>query len=190
MNNPVKLVLVKDIVDKQYRKGRFNRMDMVMRLLCLDAYFREGMKAKEWKWYRRMQHVRITKIRHIRPDKFPIGFERKRVLQFRAVINSFKEKGYDPTVKGIRLDKDMELVNGSHRLACCIYFGIEKIPVQWPPNSTKARRGYSLKWFHRHGFPLKLIKRLEERKVNMLKGLGLKDRSKGDYFKKICGAHK
>jgi len=167
------------VVDKQYRKGRFNRMDMVMRLVVMEN------GGDWWKIYRKMQFVRIAKIREIRKDKFPPGFEKRRVVQFKALIESMKEKGYDPEVKGIRLAKNMELANGSHRLACCIHFGIEKILVKWPCDSTLPRRGYSLKWFHKHGFPLFVIKALEDRRVKMLKELGLKDRTTNDYYAKI-----
>ena len=172
------MVSVAEIVDKQYRKGRFNRMDMIMRLMCAER------GDKWWKKYRRMQHVRVNKIRKIRPSKWPRGFEKKREKDFRELIESFREKGYDMSVKGIRLDKDMELVNGSHRLACCILFGIEEIPVQWPPDSTKVRRHYSLKWFRRAGFGEGTLRDLEARRKKLLKDLGLKDRTTNEYFSK------
>jgi len=178
-----KLLPVKDIVDKQWRKGRFNRMDMIMRLLCVDEYYANGKKpGRMFKWYRKMQHIRITKIRHIRPDKFPHGFEQRRVRQFIALIESFEKKGYDMSVKGIRLDKDWELANGSHRMAMCIHFKIPEIPVRWPCDSTKVRRGYSVKWFSKKGFPKELIQKLEEKRVEVFNMLELKDRTTNNYI--------
>lgn len=176
----IKMIPVKEVVDAQYRKGRFNRMDMLMRLVCA-----ERDDPKWWRKYRKMQHIRVIKLRKMRPEKWPKGFEKRRVKLFKALLESFKEKGYDMSVKGIRLDKDLELANGSHRLACCILNGIEEIPVQWPSISTKVRRGYSLKWFHKHGFSKGTIKALEERRIQMLNDLGLKDRTTDDYYAKI-----
>lgn len=177
-----KMMSVAEIVDKQYRKGRFNRMDMVMRLLCIDEYYENERKpGKMFKIYRKMQHSRILKIRHIRPDKFPKGFEQKRARQFVELIKSFEEKGYDMNAKAIRLDKDFELANGSHRMAMCIHFGIPEIPIKWPSDSTKPRRGYSLKWFTKRGFSPDIIHKLDARRKKMLNDLGLKDRETNSY---------
>ena len=81
------------------------------------------------------------------------------------------------SVKGIRLDKDLELANGSHRLAMCIHFNIPEIPVKWPCDSTKPKRGYSIKWFKKKGFPQKVLHALEMRRVKLVKDLNLKDRT-------------
>lgn len=173
------MIPVRDIVDAQYRKGRFNRMDMIMRLVCAELD-----DPKWWRKYRRMQHVRVNKIRKIRPSKWPRGFEKRREKDFKALLVSFAEKGYDMSVKGIRCDSDMELCNGSHRLACCILNGIEEIPVQFPMDSTKVRRHYSLKWFRRAGFGEGTLRALEARRKKLLKDLGLKDRTTNEYFSK------
>lgn len=177
----MKLISVAKVVDSQYRNGKFNRMDMIMRLLCAE----EG--GKWWKQYRKMQHIRINKIRKIRPNKWPSGYEKRRVKDFLALLESFAEKGYDMSVKGIRLDRDLEIVNGSHRLACCILNGISEIPVQWPPESTKVRRPYALKWFKKHGFSKRVLGGLEARRRKLLKDLGLKDRTTDEYFENNIG---
>lgn len=159
------------IVDHQYRKGRFNRMDMIMRLMCIEK------GGPWWRQYRKMQHIRINKMRHMKPEKWPAGFEKKRVKTFKELVESMREKGYDPNVKAIRLDKDYEIVNGSHRLATAIHLGIEKVPIKWPSVSKKAGRGYSIKWFYRHQFSEKICRALEAKRLEVLKRLGLKDRT-------------
>jgi len=154
------------------------RADSTVWIMCAE----EG--GKWWRKYRRMQHVRVNKLRRIRPSKWPKGFEKKREKDFRALIESFREKGYDMSVKGIRLDKDMELCNGSHRLACCILYGIEEIPVQFPMDSTKVRRHYATKWFRRAGFGEGTLRDLEARRKKLIEDLGLKDRTTNEYFSK------
>lgn len=179
-----KLMPVKTIVDKQYRKGRYNRMDMIVRLMCIEEYEKtKHTKGYWWKFYKKMQQIRIRKIATVNKSKFYPGFPKRRIKDFVATIESFREKGYDLSQKSIRCDKNLELANGSHRLALCIHFGIPEIPIKWPSDSTTPRRGYSLKWFYKHNFKLKDLKELDKKRAETIKKLGLKDRETNNYIK-------
>lgn len=47
---------------------------------------------------------------------------------FEKLINSFLESGYNPSSK-LTVDKDFHLLNGTHRLAMCLYLGVETVNI-------------------------------------------------------------
>lgn len=167
---------VKEILSKQYRKHRFNRLDIFVRYMCLEEYEEtKNTKGYWWQFYKKMQRVRIRKIAHLNRAKFVPGFPKKRIKEFVSIIESFREKGYDWNEKSIRCDKNLELANGSHRIALCLWFGIEEIPIKWPSDSTTPRRGYSGKWFIKSGFRRRDVIKLNEKRKEVFKKIGLKD---------------
>ena len=50
------------------------------------------------------------------------------IAAFRKVADSIRAVGYDMSSPPIPVDDSLELLNGSHRLACCVAFGL-KCPV-------------------------------------------------------------
>ena len=79
------------------------------------------------------------------------GFDRNIANQnFINLIDSFKKNGYNPSSRLV-VDKDQNLWNGTHRLAMCIYLGINhvnvlerkrkcdfKMPVDWLRNQLST----------------------------------------------------
>lgn len=155
-----KIMDVREVLLHQYRKGRFNRLDTFVRYGCVV----EG--GKWWKVYKKMQYAR-----NLMSAK-GVG---RRIAEFERLIKSMKRDGFRTDLKGIRLDDDLELVNGSHRLAVALALGIDKVAVTWPPRWKKVRRGYSEKWFRKNGFSKSRIAKIDVLRLRVYKELGIED---------------
>lgn len=114
----------------------FMRYDMIVRLLAVENYF--GKNDYGFAFYRRMQASRKN-------EEWVDPAEKR----FRNLIKSYEEKGYDSNSK-IILDKNLHLIDGSHRMAMAMYYGIPRI-------SASIRRQaynifYGIEWFRINGF--------------------------------------
>lgn len=168
----IKPVSVKDIIDRQYRKGRYNREDIFVRYMCIEEYYNGGSRA--WKTYKKMQYKR---------NLFSEKYARRRLREFHALIESISKDGFRMDIKGIRLDKNWELSNGSHRLATCLYFGIDTIGIKYPCDSSTVMKGYSLKWLHKEAsFSEGTCRRIKAKRLEVFEKLGLKNRETNPYY--------
>lgn len=114
----------------------FMRYDMIVRLLAVENYF--GENDFGFDLYRRMQGARINK-----------NWVEPAVKRFRMLIQSYEKNGYDEK-SSIILDQDLHLVDGSHRMAMAMYYGIQNITVSVRPK--KYNIFYGIEWFHVNGF--------------------------------------
>ncbi len=114
----------------------FMRYDMIVRLLAVENYF--GKNDYGFNFYRRMQASRKTRA-WVNPAE----------ERFRNLIKSYKERGYDSNSR-IILDKNLHLVDGSHRMAMAMYYGLPRI------SASILRQGYNIfygiEWFRINGF--------------------------------------
>ena len=114
----------------------FLRYDMIVRLLAVEDFF--GMNNFGFDFYRRMQAARNDK-EWVDPA----------VERFKALILSYQKNGYDDKSM-IKLDKNLHLVDGSHRMAMAMYYGIPYI------NASICRQAYDIfygiEWFRINGF--------------------------------------
>ena len=88
--------------------------------------------------------------------------------EFISLIQSFEKNGFDDNYP-ILLNKNFELVDGGHRLACCLYFGIDKIKVSTNEKVFNlAMRDYSFKWFQDNNLSwlISIIKEKQEVVLN------------------------
>ena len=143
-------VPTKDFLAKQIYKDKFNRMDVVARYLAIEDHF--GKNNIGWKIYKKMQTIRM--------NENPKG-ARERIGMFIDLINSVKENGYLYN-KPIRAKDDFMLVNGAHRLAAALYFGVEEVLV-WKDDSTKKKPVFNLKWFRKNRFKPRYIDAIEQK---------------------------
>ena len=100
---------LKEIIYQQNRIDGYNRLDIFVRLLAIENEY--GINSYGWDLYRKMQSKRCS--------DGGLSVE-ERVKIFKDLIRSWDEKGYDKSSK-IRLDVDLMLEDGSHRLALAIY---------------------------------------------------------------------
>lgn len=114
----------------------FNRYDMIVRLLAVECYF--GKNNYGFDFYRRMQAARINK-EWVEPA----------VERFRSLIQSYDKNGYDERSR-ILLDKNLHLVDGSHRMAMAMYYNIPRINASVHPKAFDIF--YGIEWFKVNGF--------------------------------------
>lgn len=117
----------------------FMRYDMIVRLLAVENHF--GENDFGFDLYRRMQGARINK-----------NWVEPAVNRFRKLIQSYEKNGYD-NKSSIVLDQDLHLVDGSHRMALAMYYGIPNITVSVRPQSYNIF--YGIEWFLVNGFSCK-----------------------------------
>lgn len=121
-----------EIIDNQHIPY-FNRYDIVVRYMAIEHYY--GLNDFGLDLYRAMQIYR-TGVADVEG--------------FKSLVCSFERNGYlenNPIV----LFKGGTLRDGSHRLACALYFGVKDIPVV----RLKRFKGvnYSIGWFRKHKLP-------------------------------------
>lgn len=112
-----------------------NRLDVIVRYLYID--YRNGNNSFGGKLYEKMQKLRL-------PKQFKEGIYEKK---FNDLIDSFCKFGFSPEYP-LLLSKDMKLVDGSHRLACSIYYGNPNLMI--PHKTENKTANYDLSWFEKN----------------------------------------
>ena len=123
-------------------------IDIIVRYLYVKAYVENKNYNKYRKLYEKMQNRRIGYCD---------------VTVFDEIIESFKKHGYLKKYP-IPINKKGKMLNGSHRLSCCLYFNINPYVVEF----DEADHLYDLKWFKESGFSESEITEIIETK-NQLK---------------------
>ena len=154
---------VVDIINRQQSLGKFNRMDIFARYLAIEHYY--GKNDIGWPLYMKMQSIRMK-------DN-PGGAQDKK-NQFIELIKSVETEGYK-NIKPIRINRKGKLLNGSHRLATCLYFGVEEV-LTWVDNYSKKKVHFNIKWFRKKKFKGKIITQVEK------KAIELSERCKGSWL--------
>ncbi len=131
----------------------FNRMDIVVRYLAIECYFKKNDFGFDL--YRKMQAERIGN-----------GYEIVAEKKFKDLITSYEQNGYDRSSE-IVLDCNLMLVDGSHRLALALYYGIETISCKIRSSASNIR--YDITWFIEHGFSMREVRIIEEKCKELLK---------------------
>jgi len=140
------------LLHNQYLGEVFSRYDIILRYLTI-ANFMEGDTS--FNNYKFMQNERV-------------GFSLPE--NFITLIDSFKNNGFKMKYP-IPIDSKGHLLDGAHRLACALYFDIEKVPVQIEQWSSSIKFGFE--WFERKGFEEEFLSVLEKtkREIFLKKGL-------------------
>lgn len=125
----------------------FLRYDMIVRLLAVECYF--GKNDYGFDFYKRMQVGRTGK-----------EWAEKAVGIFKELIRSFEINGYDSKSE-ILLDKNLHLIDGSHRMALAMYNHIDRINAKVVVQEMDVF--YSIEWFYVHGFTKEECKILHDK---------------------------
>jgi hypothetical protein len=126
----------------QYRGNEFNAVDAVVRYGAIDDYLHGRDEAVAL--YKKMQWLR---------GKY------KTWDTFVKLIENFKEKRFDHEFP-IETDTYGTLFDGSHRLACSLYFDLPLIPVLCVKEHFD--RDYRYEWFERIGFTSEELERVRQ----------------------------
>lgn len=138
---------VNELFMQQYRNGRYNRMDIVVRYLAIENY--HGINDYGFDLYCRMQARRMSE------DYVNIAVNR-----FQELIVSWERDGYREGSE-IECDRNLHLIDGSHRIAMGLYYGLEKLSCKI--DSYEDDIEYGLDWFIEHGFEQNEIRLIAEK---------------------------
>lgn len=116
----------------QYKEGLFNRYDIVVRLLAIEEYY--GKNNYGFSLYEKMQSRRAQDG----------SYGRISMQRFRKLIQSYEKNGYEEDSELI-IDERLHLVDGSHRLALAIYFGVARLTVRIVKREDEIF--YGREWF-------------------------------------------
>ena len=117
---------------QQYNTDKtFNRYDIIVRLLAIENYYNENNFG--WALYKKMQNFRIKD-----------GYSELSVENFIKLIQSWEKYGYDIESK-ITVNKNIELLDGSHRLALALYYKTKELAVK--VENTDNKPLYGIDWF-------------------------------------------
>lgn len=152
-----KNVDVVDVVQKNMVEDRWIRMDIIVRYLAIEAYY--GKNDYGWELYEKMQDRRVAE-----------GYSKEAVQKFRALIESIEKRRYDVS-SYITVDREFNLIDGSHRLALSLYYGIKEIPAL--VIDIKEVTGYSIDWFVENGFDEDEIAKICKKKNEVAEAYGL-----------------
>ena len=127
---------VADIILNNSCYGELLRCDIIVRYLAIEEYY--GLNEYGFAMYKKMQTARLDKKR-----------AEDAVRKFKELIRSYDENGYDKNSR-IILDRNLKLIDGSHRLALALYHGISDINAQIINIVEDIE--YSIDWFISNGF--------------------------------------
>jgi len=134
---------------------------MIVRLLAIENYY--GKNNYGWKLYEKMQDARNG-----------AGFSIEASKRFKELIKSFEENGYDKS-SCILTDSSIKLLDGSHRLAAAVYYGIQDVNIEINPINHNP--DYKIEWFIENDFSkaeLELItNRFNELKNSIFKNVSI-----------------
>jgi len=159
-------ILVKNIINSQFKGGKFLRYDLVVIYLFIKNFYKKGKpKSFRYKPYDLIYKAKEVSKKHIK----------KEYSKFFSLISSFEEKGYDKEFP-ITMNKRHYICSGSHRIVLSIWFGIKEVPVVFNERCRDRKRRHSSAWMRKNGFE-KYFSQLKKTKKIILKRVGVNDTS-------------
>ncbi len=128
---------------KNSMKDNLYNAHLLVRYIAIERFYNRD--DSWWKVYNEMQRKRVAMIPIIPREKA------ENEEAFKKLIMSFEKDGFIKDYP-ILVNKDLRLVDGSHRLALALYFKIEKVPITITKEYFDLDPEYSLDWFKEHGF--------------------------------------
>ncbi len=124
-------------------------IDIIVKYLYVKSYTQKKSLNKYEKMYQKMQMNRIGSCN---------------IKEFNKIIDSFEKEGFKKEYP-IPINRNKQLLNGSHRLACSLYFNINPYVVE----IDKEDHEYNIKWFKENGFSNDEIEEIIETKEELVK---------------------
>lgn len=148
---------LQDLLAMQQMNGELLRLDIIVRYLAIKDYYGRQMNGiSGFELYKKMQDTRIEK-----------GYSVDAEDKFRKLIASYENHGYDEKSRVI-VDKNLHIIDGSHRVAMGLYHEMDCISVLIL-NVEYSVKDYSIDWFYQNGFTdeeMDLIKQASEEVVS------------------------
>ena len=145
-------VSIADLLSCNSKNATF-RYDIVVRYLAVSEFHKGSDRG--FLLYEKMQDRRMGD-----------GFSKGAVKRFKALIRSYDEKGYDRD-SYILVDRNLGLIDGSHRMAMALYYGYQNINVLIVDSDHPVE--YSIDWFVENGFTTEEIRWIVETGAELLR---------------------
>lgn len=126
--------------------GNFSRLDIIVRLLAAEDYYTDN--GYGFCLYRKMQNLRVK-------QGYAVNAERR----YRALMESVDKNGYDRESE-IIVDKNLHLLDGSHRIALAIYHEVPCVKIRILNREKEVQ--YGIEWFSQN-FSMDECKILEDK---------------------------
>lgn len=144
--------------------GEFNRVDVVVRAMYVDAKITNSPDIKAYGGlYCKMQRKRIRGLRKKTYQQLISKFDR--LIESIQAHGLGREK-FAKLKFFVCLGRDsLILRDGSHRLAVAVALGIDIVPVSFKCKRKPKRAGqggYGLRWFKRRGFTKEEMRLIEQ----------------------------
>ena len=111
---------LKELVNKVLFVGdKCIRHDVIVRLIAVECYMRTGETGELYEKLQKRRMATLAKGRYLAYD----------LTRFPQLIENFSEIGFDEETP-IIVDTNEKIIEGAHRLACCIYFEIDTVPME------------------------------------------------------------
>ena len=146
-NDGFQMIPTASLLAKQMVDHTFNRYDIIVRFMAINSFLnteKEGVNL-----YEKMQKNRG-------------GSAYKNPWQvFQELITSFNNKGADSNYP-LLVNKDLQIVDGAHRLACALYFNEPFIAIKI--NKKLDYSPYGINWFKSNDFSTKELDLILQKK--------------------------
>lgn len=126
-----------------------DHIDIIVRYLYIEAYLENKDYEKYKLLYEKMMYKRVGK---------------SYFNEFNKIIDSFKTNGYLKEYP-IPVNKKHKMLNGSHRLACCLYFNINPYVYEF----DESDHNYAIDWFKNNDFTTEEIEEIINKKNDLLR---------------------
>lgn len=158
-----KIVHMKDFLSHQFNGDRFYRYDLMVRY----SFIRNFYEQKCYDNFRDPLYEQFYKHKRIN----------YRTTKFIDIIKSFEKEGFSEKYKPYMImNKEYKMCGGNHRIACCLWFKIDKFPIYIPKRFYDVckikKRCWNKKWLISHGLE-KNIPYLEKIKQDIFRRLGV-----------------
>ena len=147
MNSTQKLIKTSDLVNSQVIDEYFNRVDIIVRYMYIEFFFGETHKVNPYELYKKMCTKRLGKTEHADTEDKVMNF----VMNYNSLIESVYQNGFYVNSKILlNNENDKKLIDGSHRIAVAVYFGLNEIPVTYDSSNRLYKYGFD--WFLENDF--------------------------------------
>tara|TARA_Y100000034_G_C6779623_1_gene348352 strand:- start:347 stop:850 length:504 start_codon:yes stop_codon:yes gene_type:complete len=147
MSSTPKFVNIKELIDKQIVDGYFNRVDIIVRYMYIEFFFGQTHKVDPYKLYKKMCTRRLGHTEHADSEDKVMTF----VMSYNSLIESVYQNGfYHNSSILLNNESDKKLIDGSHRIAVGLYFGLEELPVEYDNSDRLYKFGFD--WFEKNNF--------------------------------------
>lgn len=116
--------------------------DVYFRMAVIEEHLKQNRKI--WDLYNKMQTIRVSEVKFIPKEM------QDHKKEFIELINSISNNGYDFS-QPIIINNDFYVIDGAHRIACSLFFGIPQVSVIIQEEyKNHIPKEYTKEWFLEH----------------------------------------